>query len=73
MASLLGMPGFAAADLFADWGLLCVGVFMTFTAAFFGLLLRSRVALLDPGFHDEPRGGRRIKVPRLRPTLVCGS
>ena len=44
MASLLGMPGFAAADLFADWGPLCVGVFTTFTAAFFGLLLRSRVA-----------------------------
>jgi hypothetical protein len=44
MGPLLGMAGLDAAGFAADWGLLCVGVVTTITAAFFGLLLRSRVA-----------------------------
>lgn len=42
--SLLGMAGVAASGPMADWGLLCLGLFLTVATALFGLLLRSKSA-----------------------------
>jgi hypothetical protein len=42
--SLLGLAGLAEAALAEALGLMCLGVFLTITAAFFGVLLRSKVA-----------------------------